>query len=55
VKSKDRIPDEVIEEIFSKKLKAGGAAEKVYSQLKKLILTGKLKKEEKLSYHPGVD
>jgi len=45
-----RIPDEVIEEIFPKKLKRYGASEKVYSQLKKMILTGKLKKRESLSY-----
>ncbi|MGA2464478.1 MAG: winged helix-turn-helix domain-containing protein [Thermodesulfobacteriota bacterium] len=45
-----RIPDEVIEEIFPKKLKRYGASEKVYSQLKEMILRGKLKKGESLSY-----
>ena len=45
-----RIPDKVIEEIFPKKLKRYAASEKVYSQLKKMILTGKLKKGERLSY-----
>ena len=49
-KSRDRIPDEVLEEIFPKKLKRWGASEKVYSQLKKMILTGKLKKGESLPY-----
>jgi biotin operon repressor len=45
-----RIPDEVLDEIFPKKLKRYGASEKVYSQLKKMILKGKLKKRESLSY-----
>ena len=49
-KSRDRIPDEVLEEIFPKKLKRSGASEKVYSQLKKMILSGKLKKRQKLTY-----
>ena len=48
--SRDRIPNEIIEEIFPKKLRRGGASEKVYSQLKKMILAGKLKKGESLSY-----
>jgi DNA-binding GntR family transcriptional regulator len=47
---KDRVPDEVLKEIFPQKLKRWGASEKVYSQLKKMILTGKLKKGERLSY-----
>jgi DNA-binding GntR family transcriptional regulator len=45
-----RIPNEVLEEIFPKKLKRYGASEKVYSQLKEMILTGKLKKGESLFY-----
>jgi DNA-binding GntR family transcriptional regulator len=48
--SRDRIPNEIIEEIFPKKLRRGGASEKVYSQLKKMILAGKLRKGESLSY-----
>ncbi len=48
--TRDRIPDEVLEEIFPKKLKRYGASEKVYSRLKKMILTGKLKKGESLFY-----
>ena len=48
--SRDGIPDEVLKEIFPKKLKRYGASGKVYSQLKKMILTGKLKKRESLSY-----
>jgi DNA-binding GntR family transcriptional regulator len=50
VKARDRIPDKVLKEIFPKKLKRWGASEKVYSQLKKMILKGKLKKGESLSY-----
>ena len=49
-KSRDRIPDEVLEEIFPKKLKRFGALENVYSQLKEMILAGKFKKGEGLSY-----
>ena len=45
-----KIPDEVLEEIFPKKLKRYGASEKVYSQLKEMILRGRLKKGESLSY-----
>jgi len=48
--SRDRIPDEVLEEIFPKKLKRYGTSERVYSQLKEMILRGKLKKGESLSY-----
>jgi DNA-binding GntR family transcriptional regulator len=50
MRSGDRIPNEIIEEIFPKKLRRGGASEKVYSRLKKMILTGKLKKGESLYY-----
>jgi DNA-binding GntR family transcriptional regulator len=46
----DRIPDKVLDKIFPKKLKRSGASKKVYSQLKKMILTGELKKGESLSY-----
>ena len=49
-KSRDRIPDEVLEEIFPKKLERFGASENVYSQLKEMILAGKFKKGESLSY-----
>jgi DNA-binding GntR family transcriptional regulator len=49
-KSRDRIPDEVLEEIFPKKLKRFEASENVYSQLKEMILAGKFKKGEGLSY-----
>jgi len=51
MKSIDRIPDEVLKEIFPKKLNRYEASEMVYSQLKKMILSGRLKKGEKLSYN----
>jgi DNA-binding GntR family transcriptional regulator len=47
-KSSDRIPDEVLKEIFPKKMKRSLASERVYSQLKKAILSGKLKKGQRL-------
>jgi DNA-binding GntR family transcriptional regulator len=50
VKSGDPIPDKVLRAIFPKKLKRWGASEKVYSQLKEMILKGRLKKRESLSY-----
>ena len=43
-----RIPDEVLEEIFPKKLKRCLASERVYTQLKQMILAGKLKKRKRL-------
>ena len=48
--SKERIPDEVLKEIFPKKLKKRGAPEDLYIHLKKMILSGKLKKGQKLTY-----
>jgi len=45
-----RIPDEVIKEIFPKKLSRYQSSDRVYTQLKKMILSGKLKKGERLSY-----
>jgi DNA-binding GntR family transcriptional regulator len=47
---KERIPDEVIKEIFPKKLKRRGAPEDLYTHLKKMILSEKLKKGQKLTY-----
>jgi DNA-binding GntR family transcriptional regulator len=48
--SRDGIPDEVLKEIFPKKLKRYEASEKVYSHLKQKILSGKLKKGQKMTY-----
>jgi DNA-binding GntR family transcriptional regulator len=50
-KFKDRIPDEVLKEIFPKKLNRHQVSEKVYSQLKQMILSGKMKKGEMFTYN----
>lgn len=47
-KSKNRIPTEVLKEIFPKKIKRSLGSERVYSQLKHMILSGKLKKGRRL-------
>ena len=47
-KSRNRIPDKVLKEIFPEKLKRYGASEKVYSHLKQMILSGKVKKRKRL-------
>ena len=47
-KSKDGIPDEVLEEIFPRKLNRSLSTEQIYIHLKKMILSGKLKKGQKL-------
>jgi DNA-binding GntR family transcriptional regulator len=49
-KFRDRIPDEVLKEIFPRKFKKSLASETVYTQLKQMILSGKLKKKQKLYY-----
>jgi len=46
--TKGRIPDKVLREIFPKKLKRYGASEKVYFHLKQMILSGKVKKGQRL-------
>jgi DNA-binding GntR family transcriptional regulator len=46
-KSRDRIPDKVLREIFPKKLSTHRASERVYSELKQMILSNKLKKEQR--------
>jgi hypothetical protein len=43
--SRDRIPDEVLKEIFPKKLNRFQSSDGIYAQLKEVILSGKLKKE----------
>ncbi len=45
-----RIPDKVIEEIFPEKLNRRGAPEDLYTRLRRMILSGKLKKGQKLTY-----
>lgn len=47
---KNRIPDDVLKEIFPKKLSRSQSSDQVYTQLKKMVLSGKLKKGEKLTY-----
>jgi DNA-binding GntR family transcriptional regulator len=47
-KSKHRIPDVVLKEIFPTKLKRSPGSERVYNQLKQMILSGKLKKGKRL-------
>jgi DNA-binding GntR family transcriptional regulator len=56
---KDRISDEVFGEIFPRRLKKHQVTPNTYNQLKKMILSGKLKKgerlvQEKLSHDLGV-
>jgi DNA-binding GntR family transcriptional regulator len=51
---KNKISEEVISEIFPRKVRRSKLSEEVYDQLKKMILSGKFKKgqrlvEEKLS------
>ena len=46
--TRDRIPDRLLKEIFPKKLVKGLSAEQIYVRLKKLIISGKLRKGQKL-------
>jgi DNA-binding XRE family transcriptional regulator len=45
---KNVVPEEVLKEIFRRKLKRRGLSSQVYNKLKKMILSGKLKKGERL-------
>ncbi len=45
---KNKIPEEVIGEIFPRKVKRSNLSEEVYDQLKKMILSGKFKKGQRL-------
>ena len=45
---KDRIPDQVFREIFPRRLQKHQVIPNTYNQLKKMILSGKLKKGERL-------
>jgi DNA-binding GntR family transcriptional regulator len=56
---KNKIPDVIISEIFPKKVKRAKLSEEVYEQLKKMILSGKFQKgqrlvEEKLAHRLNV-
>ena len=45
---KNKIPDAIIGEIFPRKVKRSLLSEEVYNQLKKMILSGKFKKGQRL-------
>jgi DNA-binding GntR family transcriptional regulator len=45
---KNKIPDTIIDEIFPRKVKRSVLNEEVYDQLKKMILSGKFKKGQRL-------
>jgi DNA-binding GntR family transcriptional regulator len=47
-KSKDGIPDEVLKEIFPKRFNRSLATKQIYTHLRQVILSGKLKKGQKL-------
>ena len=56
---KNKIPNTIIDEIFPRKVKRSMLSEEVYDQLKKMILSGKFKKgqrlvEEKLAHRLNV-
>jgi len=46
---KNGIPNEVIKEIFPRKLKKAQFSHLVYTQLKKMILSGELRKAQRLT------
>ncbi len=46
--SSDRIPDEVLKDIFPEKLNRRQVSEPIYTELKEMILSGKLKKGQRL-------
>ena len=46
----DGIPDKVLKEIFPRRINRSLAAEELYTDLKKMIVSGKLKKGQKLTY-----
>jgi len=46
--AEDRIPKKILREIFPRKLEQYRVRENIYSELKKIILSGKLKKGQRL-------
>jgi DNA-binding GntR family transcriptional regulator len=46
--TRDRIPEDVLKEIFPRGLKRDLASERIYSHLKQMILSGKGKKGRRL-------
>ena len=49
VKARNNVPVEVLKEIFPRKLSSCLGSDYVYTQLKRMILSGKLKKGKRLS------
>jgi len=47
-KSRDGIPNEILKEIFPKKLKRSLGSEQIYTQLKQMILSVRLKSGQRL-------
>jgi DNA-binding GntR family transcriptional regulator len=48
MRSGDRIPDKVLRKIFPKKLSRNLSSEQIYTQLKQMILSGRLKSGQRL-------
>jgi DNA-binding GntR family transcriptional regulator len=48
MRSENGISEKVLREIFPKKLKRSSVSEQVYSYLKRMILSGKLKRQRLL-------
>lgn len=48
MRSGDRIPDKVLKEIFPKNLSKNLSSEQIYTQLKQMILSGRLKSGQRL-------
>jgi DNA-binding GntR family transcriptional regulator len=46
--AKNRIPDDVLKEIFPKRFNKSLATKQIYTRLRQMILSGKLKKGQKL-------
>ncbi len=44
----DKVPDEVVKEIFPRRVRKQLVSEAVYGELRKMILSGKLKKGQRL-------
>ena len=48
IRARDKIPNEALKKIFPNKLERSLASERVYSYLKTMILSGRLKKGRRL-------
>ncbi len=46
--AKDRIPDEVLKQIFPRRFNRSLATKQIYAHLRKMILSGKLKRGQKV-------